>query len=111
MTGSHIRSVRSEQHTGPRCASFDKPQLPGLHADCVAPQLRLRTFPGKQYALPSPTRNPTPPHTLYRLDRGRRWPDGTVLASEPLDDDPGWQSIPVGSLVRVDSSGSSVEPL
>ena len=51
------------------------------------------------------------PHSLYRLDRGRLWPEGTVIASEPLDDDPGWESIPVGSLVRVDSSGSSIESL
>ncbi len=53
----------------------------------------------------------TEPHTLYRLDRGRRWPEGSLVASEPLDDDPGWEPIPPGSLVRVGSTGSSVEPL
>lgn len=53
----------------------------------------------------------TDPHTLYHLDHGRRWPDGVLIASEPLDDDPGWESIPPGSLVRVDASGLTVEPL
>lgn len=53
----------------------------------------------------------TEPHTLYRLERGRRWPEGTVIASEPLDDDPGWKTIPPGSLIRVNSSGTTVEPL
>jgi glutamine amidotransferase len=31
--------------------------------------------------------------------------DGMVLASEPYDDDPGWQEIPDRHLVRVDRSG------
>lgn len=53
----------------------------------------------------------TDSHTLYRLDRGRRWPEGCLIASEPLDDDPDWEEIPEGSLVRVDAGGSGIEPL
>lgn len=36
---------------------------------------------------------------------------GTVLASEPLDDDPAWQQIEDGQLVLADRSGVTVRPL
>jgi glutamine amidotransferase len=53
----------------------------------------------------------TEPHTLYHLDHGRRWPDGVLVASEPLDDDPGWEPVPPGSLIRIDASGCTIERL
>ncbi|MDX6645547.1 MAG: hypothetical protein QOK40_1274, partial [Miltoncostaeaceae bacterium] len=39
--------------------------------------------------------------SLYLLADGRRFPDGTVVASEPLDDDPGWEPVPEGRIVVV----------
>lgn len=42
----------------------------------------------------------------------RRLPGGTVLASEPYDDDPAaWAEIPQGSLVTADAEGYAVLPL
>jgi len=36
---------------------------------------------------------------------------GTVLASEPFDDDPGWQRVEDGQLVLADRSGVTIRPL
>lgn len=44
-------------------------------------------------------------HALSARDRP------TVLASEPLDDDPAWQPVPDGSLVIADRDGVQVRPL
>lgn len=41
----------------------------------------------------------------------RHLPSGTVVASEPYDDDPDWIDIPDGSLVVADASGAGIEPL
>lgn len=41
----------------------------------------------------------------------RRDARGTVLASEPFDDEPGWQDLPAGSLVVADHSGVETTPL
>ncbi len=38
-------------------------------------------------------------------------PDGTVLASEPYDDDPRWVDVPDRHLVRVSADGVSLTPL
>lgn len=35
----------------------------------------------------------------------------TLIASEPLDDDPAWQPVPDGRLVTADRSGVRIEPL
>jgi len=35
----------------------------------------------------------------------------TLIASEPLDDDPAWQPVPDGRLVRADRAGIRIEPL
>lgn len=43
-----------------------------------------------------------PANTLYTLAHGRRWPDAVVVASEPLDDDPGWAPVPDGATVTFD---------
>lgn len=40
-----------------------------------------------------------------------RCPDGIVLASEPYDDDPGWQDIPDRHLVAVHDSHVELKPL
>jgi glutamine amidotransferase len=37
--------------------------------------------------------------------------DGVVLASEPYDDDPGWNDVPDRHLVQVDSGGLTLIPL
>ncbi len=37
--------------------------------------------------------------------------DGVVLASEPYDDDPGWQEVPDRHLVEVDDNGVTFTPL
>src|SRR5437763_5630585 len=39
--------------------------------------------------------------TLYMLVDGHRFPGGTVIASEPLDDDPSWEPVPEGCIVVV----------
>ncbi len=51
------------------------------------------------------------PNSLYVLEAGARWAQGNLIASEPLDSDPGWASVPEEHLVRISSGGASVEPL
>src|SRR4051794_6919389 len=50
-------------------------------------------------------------NTLYSLERESRWRGGVVVASEPLDDGPGWNGVGPNTLVRVDREGASMEPL
>ncbi|OBK20122.1 ergothioneine biosynthesis protein EgtC [Mycobacterium asiaticum] len=45
--------------------------------------------------------------TLFLLRRN----DGVVLASEPYDDDPGWEEVPDRHLVEVDAEGVSLTAL
>ncbi|MEH3130752.1 MAG: ergothioneine biosynthesis protein EgtC [Mycolicibacterium neoaurum] len=45
--------------------------------------------------------------TLFALERA----DGTVLASEPYDDDPDWLDIPDRHLVEVSATGLTLTPL
>lgn len=42
---------------------------------------------------------------LYVLEGGVRFPDGVVLASEPLDDDPAWRAIGDDSVLECSSDG------
>lgn len=42
-----------------------------------------------------------PNDSLYVLTGGHLLPGGTVIASERLDDDPGWREVPAGTLVVV----------
>lgn len=44
-------------------------------------------------------------NTLYTLEGGRRWPEASLLASEPLDEDPAWQPVPEGTLVELTADG------
>lgn len=54
---------------------------------------------------------PEEPNSLYYLTGEERWRGGTVIASEPLDDGPGWQHVEPATLLRVDSRGLCVEAL
>jgi len=47
-----------------------------------------------------------PANSLYLLEGGARWPEGRVLASEPLDDDPGWTAVPEDHVVRITGAAS-----
>ncbi|HWE38248.1 MAG TPA: hypothetical protein VG406_16880 [Isosphaeraceae bacterium] len=51
------------------------------------------------------------PHSLYTLSDQPRWPGAILIASEPLDDGPGWRAVPPSSLVVVDRDGLRIEPL
>ncbi|HVL97850.1 MAG TPA: class II glutamine amidotransferase [Egibacteraceae bacterium] len=53
----------------------------------------------------------TAANSLYTLSDSARWPGARVLASEPLDDDAGWDAVPDGSLVELTSDGVRVAPL
>jgi gamma-glutamyl hercynylcysteine S-oxide hydrolase len=48
------------------------------------------------------------PGTLWVLDRGARWPQAAVLASEPLDDDPFWRELGPGSIVELGRAGAKI---
>jgi glutamine amidotransferase len=42
---------------------------------------------------------------------GARWPGATVVASEPLDDDPAWEAVPPDHLVDAGADGLTVRAL
>jgi predicted glutamine amidotransferase len=50
-------------------------------------------------------------NSLYYLTGEKRWGGGTVIASEPLDDGPGWHRVEPSSLVQTGRHGLRVEPL
>lgn len=50
-------------------------------------------------------------NTLYYLSDEPLWQGGSVVASEPLDDGPGWHAVGPDTLVRVDARGVRPEPL
>ena len=54
---------------------------------------------------------PETPNTLYCLGGESRWSGGSVIASEPLDDGPGWLEVGPDTLVRADARGIRLEPL
>lgn len=54
---------------------------------------------------------PVEPNTLYYLSGEPRWRGGSLVASEPLDDGPGWREVGPDTLVRVDAYGVRLEPL
>lgn len=52
-----------------------------------------------------------PAPSLYFRSEAFGYRDGTVLASEPLEESQAWQEVPPSSLVQVDAHGIRVEPL
>ncbi len=55
--------------------------------------------------------DPVEANTLYYLRGEARWNGGAVVASEPMDDGPGWHEVGPDTLVRVDGKGVHLEPL
>jgi glutamine amidotransferase len=52
-----------------------------------------------------------PGNSLYLFEDGRAFHGAIVVASERLDDDPGWRAVPDRSLLCADRTGVSVNPL
>jgi len=50
-------------------------------------------------------------NTLFYLEKEPRWQGGVVVASEPLDDGPGWHEIQPDTLLRAGERGVRLEPL
>ncbi len=48
-------------------------------------------------------------NSLYALEGGSRWPDGRLVASEPLDDDRAWQRVPENHVVRMTGDSLTIE--
>jgi glutamine amidotransferase len=51
------------------------------------------------------------PNSLYFLSGEPRWHGGSVVASEPMDDGPGWHKVGPDTLVRLDGQELRPEPL
>jgi len=51
------------------------------------------------------------PTSLYYLFGEDRWQGGAVVASEPLDDGPGWREVPRGTLLQATRRGVQQKPL
>lgn len=54
---------------------------------------------------------PGEPNSPYYLTAQERWDGGSVIASEPLDDGPGWKRVEPSTIVRLDAAGVYAEPL
>jgi len=52
-----------------------------------------------------------PGNSLYLLEDGHAFPGAVVIASERLDDDPGWRAVPDRSLLSADRTGVSESTL
>jgi glutamine amidotransferase len=77
------------------------------HGGAIKANVILATATGMlavRYAEPGES------NTLYYLEGEPRW-RGAVVASEPLDDGPGWNEVRPDTLVRADGRGASLEPL
>ncbi|MGH8901419.1 MAG: hypothetical protein ACRDYA_06990 [Egibacteraceae bacterium] len=49
--------------------------------------------------------------SLYVLRGSARWPSANLVASEPLDDDPGWTPVPDRHIAAVTGDGITVTPI
>lgn len=49
--------------------------------------------------------------SLYLLHDGARWPSASLVASEPLDDDPGWTPVPDCHIAALRSDGIEITPI
>jgi predicted glutamine amidotransferase len=54
---------------------------------------------------------PDPPNSLYYLSGEPRWRHGSLVASEPLDDGPGWHEVRPSKIILADAEGPRTEPL
>ncbi len=72
--------------------------------------LNLAVTDGASFAF---TRYSTegPGNSLYLIEDGQTFPDATVVASERLDDDPGWRAVPDRHLLVVEEGVALVRPL
>lgn len=52
-----------------------------------------------------------PGASLYTLRDGARWPGASLVASEPLDDDPGWTPVPDRHVVLLRGDEITIMPL
>jgi len=74
-------------------------------------QLNMALTDGKS-AVVSRWANVEPSNSLYLLDRAGSFPQGTVVASEPLTTDDPWQAVPTGSIILLDPAKKAVvQPL
>jgi len=55
-----------------------------------------------RYAVGEPT------DSLWTLQGGRRWDGASLVASEPLDEDPAWTPVPDGGIVELSADGVRV---
>ena len=51
------------------------------------------------------TSNKERTNSLYRLEGGRLAPEGILLASERLEEDPGWASVPAHTIAEIGPLG------
>ncbi len=52
-----------------------------------------------------------PCNSLYVLEHGERWPRARLVASEPLDEDPGWAEVPEHTVVELTAQALTTTPL
>lgn len=112
------RVDRSVVPTSPRAESVCDAALLAAHVLDVGAEMLARTV------LDIGARDPAARLNLLLADGSRllattwgdtlsvlRTADGVVVASEPYDDDPGWDDVPDAHLVEVTSRGVTVTPL
>ena len=89
---TRVREAGGHLVAGLRAALREVQELsPGSGLNTLLPD--GRTLVASRYAGEAPN------DSLYLLTGGQRLPGGTVVASERLDQDPGWQPVPANTLV------------
>ncbi len=102
------RSVSGDAAQALRTALREVVELASHHGGGITANLILADVNGF-LAIRFADVGPAP--SLYLSRDESRWPGGTMVASEPLDDACGWREVPAMSLVRVDGRGARTEPL
>lgn len=67
--------------------------------------LNVAVADGESLAAVRTSRGTEGNNPVYVLQGGAGWPGATVLASEPLDDDPAWEPVPDDHLLDVSAGG------
>lgn len=80
------------------------------HAGAPA-ALNLLVGDGEQIVGARASHGTTEQNSLSLLQGGPRWPGATLVASEPLDEDGGWEAVPEDHLVTVTPDGATVQAL